>query len=173
MVTGLQTDLPLLEHFCLARLWHSLLCWITGTSTHLLAGAALHLFSTEGRQTWGQLSRIVSSEIICIGLHLLGDIMTVLSRDLMAILHGHIMTLLSYYHHCKITLALPTCQFGHLKDTDNLPGKVMAVGLFVVLVVSSAHFFIDSLALLLVVCCTFLICHGLKKGLNYHNTNIA
>ena len=52
-VTGRQTDLALLEHFWLGRLWHSLLWWSTGTSTHLLAGAALHLFSTEGRHTWG------------------------------------------------------------------------------------------------------------------------
>ena len=38
-----------------------------------------------------------------------------------------------------------------------IPGKVMAVGLFVVLVVSRADFLVDSLALLLVVCGTFLI----------------
>ena len=39
----------------------------------------------------------------------------------------------------------------------------MTVRLFV-LVVSSADLFIDSLALLLVVCGTFLICHGLTGG---------
>ena len=39
----------------------------------------------------------------------------------------------------------------------------MTVRLFV-LIVASADLFIDSLALLLVVCCTFLICHRLTRG---------
>ena len=161
-MTGRQTDLALVEHFWLGRLWHSLLWWSTGTSTHLLAGAALHLFSTEGRHTWGgqeDISLPQSLSVLPAGgprgspALVLDDNPPREHRDTLVLSSGEKSNKGS-----NTGKLLRTCQLQNLTEIAQLiPGKVMAVGLFVVLVVSRADFLVDSLALLLVVCGTFLI----------------